>query len=87
MRLVGAYASQKHLSFCEQVRVGNDGVRHVQVGDHIQRAGSNVTQVWPVEDMDRFFFDGAQKLLTEGEVHVLKHVERDCCCIVSVLEG
>ena len=43
--------------------------------------------MWPIEDMDEVVFDGAHKLLTEGVVHLLKHVERDCFRVVSVAEG
>ena len=32
----------------------------------------------PVKDMEKVVCDGAQKLLTEGAFHVLKHVELDC---------
>ena len=75
------------LVVCKPVRIGDVSIRHVQVGDQIQCAGSAVTPVGPVEDTDKVLFDGAQKFLTEGEVHVLKHVEHDCHRVVSVVEG
>ena len=75
------------LVVCNPVLVGYDGVHCVQMGDHIQFAGSAITPVWTVEDTDKVVFDGAQMLLTEATVHFLIHVECDCCRVVSVAKG
>ena len=83
----GGVRLSEELVVCKPVRVDDDVVRRVQVGDHIQRAGYSVILVWNVEDTDGVVFDNTQKLLKEGAVHVLNHVERDCCRVVSVLEG
>ena len=66
----------------EPVRVRNHGIRLIQVGDQIQRTGSAVSQVLPVQYTKEVVFDGAQKLLEEGVVHVLEVFERNCRRVV-----
>ena len=69
---------------CNPVGVCDDHIRRINVGEHIQSSGSAVSQVQPVEDTDEVFLDGAQKLLAEGAVHVLEHVEGNRCCVVGI---
>ena len=75
------------LVMCEPVRISNNGVRCVRVGEQIQHTEYAVAQVWRVEDMDKVFFGGAYKLLSEGAVHILEGVECNFRCVVRILEG
>ena len=57
------------------------------MGEQIQRSGSTVDQVRPLKESEKILLGGYQKLLSEGAVYVLKHVEVDRCRIVVVLDG
>ena len=69
------------------VSVGDDDVGLVEVGKQIQSDGSAIPSVRPMLDPEKVVLGGAHKLLPEGAVHVLKHVERKCCRIVCISDG
>ena len=69
------------------VRICDEHVCCAEVGKHIKCGGSTVSNVRPVEDTNEFVLGGAHKLLAEGAVHILKHVEGDRCRAVCVSDG
>ena len=56
------------------------------MGKQIHHSGSAVPSVQPVFDTNKVVLDGAQKLLQEGKIHVLKHVEHECCLFMCIFE-
>ena len=75
------------LVVCEPVHVGDYGVGIVEVGKQIQYDGSAIPLVRPVLDPYKVFLYDHQKLFPEGAVHILKGVEGECCCVVSISDG
>ena len=78
----GGVCLTEELDLHEPVRVGDNGVGLIYVVKQIQCDGSAVPSARPVLDPDKFFLNSAHKLLSEGAVHIMKRVERECYHIV-----